>query len=261
MESMGGPGGGGGRWEAELAGVFAGFLGRPLAEFDGDAVHAAFFGGNFVSEVGYLRDDAWVKPAALRGAEPVVWDYEIFDEGGPLLEFDASRSVYEFVGKGLPEVFAADLAAACFEPGLARGADVAPLLDGHGIDLRAPGLRDSWYVCHPRLVSDGTLFDAMRVALRLGRGPDGMLLPPLEDTEPDEEWAGLLAGIDDPALAAHVSHFCADGDLGLMCLGADAVIGSLLTDRGSTVLAHWEEGQDQIELTVVRLGPLLGGRP
>ncbi|MEV4360203.1 hypothetical protein [Nonomuraea sp. NPDC049625] len=60
----------------------------------------------------------------------------------PLLEFDASRSVFE----------------------------------------------SDWTVCYPRLVSDGTLFDAMRVATALGTGPESLL--PLE-AEAAEEWLTL----------------------------------------------------------------------
>ncbi|MEV6040924.1 hypothetical protein AB0L65_58145 [Nonomuraea sp. NPDC052116] len=69
-----------------------------------------------------------MNPAALRGAEPVVWDCPIFDLEEPVPEFDASRSVFEFDKAGLPPEFAADLAAACFAGRLVLGGDLAPLL-------------------------------------------------------------------------------------------------------------------------------------
>ncbi|MGW4471807.1 hypothetical protein ACWENQ_19230 [Nonomuraea sp. NPDC004354] len=138
-----------GPWLEQLTGAFEILLGRPLASFDADAVYATFFGGNLINELGFARDAVWVNPAALRGVEPVVWDCPIFDLDEPLLEFDASRSVFEFDKAGLPPEFEADLAAACFAGRLVLGGDLAPLLARY--DLAASDLRDTWTVCYPRL--------------------------------------------------------------------------------------------------------------
>ncbi|MFI7051282.1 hypothetical protein ACIBLB_04410 [Streptosporangium canum] len=241
-----------GPWLEQLTGAFEILLGRPLASFDADAVYATFFGGNLIDELGFARDAAWVHPAALRGAEPVVWDCPIFDLDEPLLEFDASRSVFEFDKAGLPPEFEADLAAACFAGRLVLGGDLAPLLARY--DLAASDLRDTWTVCHPRLVSDGTLFDAMRVATALGTGPESLL--PLE-AEAAEEWQEALADLTPPELSAHLGFFCTEGEEGLMYLRTERSGGDLLADEGCTLIANWEEGQGQVEFAVVQVGELL----
>ncbi|MEU8383548.1 hypothetical protein [Streptosporangium sp. NPDC048865] len=243
-----------GPWREQLTGAFEILLGRPLASFDPDAVYATFFGGNLISELGFARDAAWVNPAALRGAEPVVWDFPIFDLDEPLPEFDASRSVFEFDKAELPPDFEADLAAVCFAGRLVLGGDLAPLLERY--DLAAPGLRDTWVVCYPRLVSDGTLFDAMRVATALGTGPESLLTL---EAEPAEEWQEALAGLTPPGLSAHLGFFCTDGEEGLMYLGTERSGGDLLAKEGCTLIANWEEGQSQVEFAVVQVGELLAG--
>ncbi len=243
-----------GSWAEQLTGAFEILLGRPLASFDADAVYATFLGGNLINELGFAQDIAWVDPAALRGAEPVVWDCPVFDLEEPLLEFDASRSVFEFDKAGLPPELEADLAAACFAGRLVLGGDLAPLLARY--DLAASDLRDTWTVCHPRLVSDGTLFDAMRVATALGTGPESLV--PFE-VEATEEWQEVLADLTPPELFAHLSFFCAEGEEGLMYLRTERSGGALLADEGCTLIANWEEGQGQVEFAVVQVGELLAG--
>ncbi|MER7209409.1 hypothetical protein [Streptosporangium sp. NPDC000239] len=243
-----------GPWSEQLTGAFEILLGRPLAGFDADAVYATFFGGDLVNELGFTRDSIWMSPAVLRGAEPVVWDCPVFDLEEPLLEFDASRSVFEFDKAGLPPEFETDLAAACFSGRLVLGGDLAPVLARHG--LSASDLRGTWTVCYPRLVSDGTLFDAMRVATALGTGPESLL--PLE-AEAAEEWREALADRTSPELFAHLSFFCTEGEEGLMYLRTERSGGDLLADEGCTLIANWEEGQGQVEFAVVQVGELLGG--
>ena len=245
-----------GRWEERLTGAFEILLGRPLSSYDPDAVYATYFGGNLINEIGFDRDPAWVGQAALSGAEPVVWDYPPYDEGEPPLEFDASRSVFGYGKSGLPAAFEADLAQACFSPGLVRGADLAPLLARHELDLTAPDLADTWGVVHPRIVSDGTLLGALRAATGLGAGPECLL--PFE-VEAAEEWQEALAEVMPPELRTHLSFFCTDGEAGLMYLGDDRSGGGLLTKEGCTLIANWEEGQSQIEFAVVRLSALVAG--
>lgn len=243
-----------GPWLEQLAGAFEILLGRPLTSFDPGAVYATFFGGNLIDELSFARDTAWVNPVALGGTEPVVWDCPIFDLDEPLLEFDASRSVFEFDKAGLPLEFEADLAAACFAGRLVLGGDLVPLLARY--DLAGSDLRDTWTVCYPRMVSDGTLFDAMRVATALGTGPESLL--PFE-AEAAEEWREALAGAMPPELFAHLSFFCTEGDEGLMYLRTERSGGDLLAEEGCTLIANWEEGQSQVEFAVVQLGETLAG--
>ncbi|MEV6158000.1 hypothetical protein AB0L53_47435 [Nonomuraea sp. NPDC052129] len=71
--------------------------------------------------------------------------------------------------------FADDVRAAATLDGvdlLIRGADLAPLLTRHGIDLTAEDLGDFHYsiTATLHLATDGTLLDALRAARR-GRSP------------------------------------------------------------------------------------------
>ncbi|WP_018681440.1 hypothetical protein [Actinokineospora enzanensis] len=238
-------------WRRQLSQAFEIMLGSPLATHSPDADYAAYAGGNVFDEFGYDSDPAWVRPEALRGAEPVVLDCGLFDQGEPPSRFDAALSIFEFGDLDeAPSGFAADLAEVAIAGGLVRGAELAPLLERHGVDLADPVWAGRWYVAYPRLVSDGTLFDAMRAALTLGDGPESVL--PLE-ADANEEWAAALEAVADPGLRAHLSYFCTDGSAGLMHLGANQGSDESLVAQGSSVLATWLEGQSQVEFTVFRL--------
>ncbi|MER6912521.1 hypothetical protein ABT354_12700 [Streptomyces sp. NPDC000594] len=246
-------------WTALLTHAFELLLDRPLTEYDPDAEYAVYLDGNFIHEIDFDRDPAWVAPAALSGAEPVVWDYPPYDLGEPAIRLDASRSVYEITGAGLPPAFAADLAAACFTEGLIRGADLAPLLTRHGIDLNGPDFPGEWAVHLHRMVSDGTLFDAMRVATGLGHGPESLLE---YEGEADEEWTERLAAVPHPGLRAHLAFFCTDGAEGLMFYPGDREDDENFTGFADCEeIARWDEGQNQFEFAVVRLSDTVAGRP
>ncbi|MFJ1706329.1 hypothetical protein [Kitasatospora sp. NPDC088346] len=253
---------GGEDWNRQLADAFAVVLGRPLREFDADAVYAASVGGNLLYETGFRRDAAWVRPGALSGAEPVVWDCCLFDESGRTPVFDASRSLFEFLppdgagtaGTTLPQDFATALDAVRLGPGLVLGADLAPLVAQYGVDLADPSLAGTWTVYFPRLRSDGTLLDALRAALDTGDGPEDLVA---FTPEPDEEWEEALAVVAHAGLRTHLGFFCTDGDEGLMPLGDATASG--LTDLGCEQVAGWEDGYGQFDITVVRLSDHVAG--
>ncbi|MBY6307386.1 hypothetical protein CRV15_31220 (plasmid) [Streptomyces clavuligerus] len=249
-----------GDWNRRLADAFAVLLGRPLREYGPDAVHAASIDGNLLYETGFRQDPAWVRPEALSGAEPVVWDCPVFDEAERVPHFDASGSVFEILAPegeatALPEDFVAALDAVCFGRRLLRGADLVPLLDRYGVDLTDPALAGNWTVFFPRLVSDGTLLDALRAALDLGHGPDDLLSL---TAEPDEEWAERLAAIEHPGLRAHLGHFCTDGEEGLMPVFDDDRAGGLKAEGCEQVIG-WEDGHGQVDIRVVRLSDRVAG--
>ncbi|GJF31512.1 hypothetical protein KNE206_42120 [Kitasatospora sp. NE20-6] len=249
-----------GDWNRQLADAFAVLLGRPLREYDPDAVYAACVGGNLLYETGFRRDALWVSPAALSGAEPVVWDCCLFDESDRTPVFDASGSLFEFLppegaGAALPRDFAAALDAVGSGRRLVLGADLAPLVARYGVDLAAPALAGTWSVYFPRLASDGTLLDALRAALDTGHGPEDLV--PFT-TQPDEEWEEALAAIGHTGLRTHIGYFCTDGDEGLMPLSGDAMAGGP-KGAGCEPVAGWEDGYGQFDLTVVRLGDRAGG--
>ncbi|MEU9338123.1 hypothetical protein AB0D49_34070 [Streptomyces sp. NPDC048290] len=248
-------------WDRQLADAFEVLLGRPLAEFDPEAVYAVRIGGNLIRETGFAGDAAWVRPAALRGAVPVVWDVPLVSDAG-LPAFDASRSVFEVgMPEGRPCPLPADFLAAvrdvCFAPGLLRGVDLAPLAERFGVDLADPALAGSWAVFVPLLVSDGTLLDALRTTLATGRAPEDLL--PFT-TEPDEEWEEALEAVAHPGLRAHLGHFCTDGEEGLMPLHEDIAWAGGLEEYGCAAVTGWEDGFGQVDFTVVRLsGRVAGG--
>ncbi|WP_445402399.1 hypothetical protein ACSMX9_12520 [Streptomyces sp. LE64] len=251
-----------GDWSRQLSDAFAVLLGRPLEEYDPDAVYAASVNGNLMYETGFARDPAWVRPAALRGGQPVVWDCPLFDESDRFPTFDAGGSVFDFSTSGegttaLPRDFADAVDTVCFGRGLVRGADLAPLTERYGVDLADPALAGAWTVFFPRLVSDGTLLDALRAALDTGHAPEQLL--PFE-VEPDEEWQEELAAIDHPRLRAHLGYFCTDGEEGLMPLLDDATTGGL-QDEGCRPVVGWEDGHGQIDIRVVRLSDRVAGPP
>ncbi|MGX4735893.1 hypothetical protein [Kitasatospora griseola] len=244
-------------WDRQLADAFAVMLGRPLHEYDPDAVYAAGVGGNLIHEVEFDRDAAWVRPQALSGAEPVRWDCSLFDDSERTPMFDAARSIFAIPADrdspALPEPFASAVAAACFAEGLIRGADLAPLVVEHGVDLADH--QGSWAVFFARLRSDGTLLDAFRAALDTGRSPEDLV--PFEAT-PADDWEEDLAAVEHPGLRAHLAYFLTDGEEGLMPMVEDAPAWGL-DDFGCEPVIGWEDGFGQLDLAVVRLSPLAAG--
>lgn len=249
-----------GSWDARLADAFAVLLGRSLEEYDPGAVYAASVDGNLMDETAFLRDAAWVRPTALSGVEPVVWECVLSDgESERPWVYDASASVFEFWPErrtALPQDFTAALDTVCFARGLLRGADLATLVERYGVDLTNPALADTWSVAFPRLASDGTLLDALRAALATGNGPGDLLAL---TAEVDEEWEKDLAAIEPPALRAHLGYFCSDGDEGLMPLSETELTAGVLDDEGCVAVAAWEDGHGQLDIRIVRLSAHVAG--
>ncbi|GAA1984831.1 hypothetical protein [Catenulispora subtropica] len=252
-------------WRQVLADGFGAFLGRPLDKDDPDAVYGAYFwAGNFLKETGFATDAAWVDPEALAG-RLMVEDANVvmYDEGEAPLRFDASGSVFVFDGAAvLPAEFAAGLSAAAFsssEPGegLVLGRELGALLARHPVDLTDEALAGSWYVLYPRIASDGSLLDAMRAATGAGDGP-GTLIP--FDGEPDEEWEEDLSRVAHPGLRAHLGFGCQEaGEASLYYVGADTLTFWGLEKEGCSVIAAWDEAQNQVEVAVFRLAGALAG--
>ncbi|MEV4562052.1 hypothetical protein AB0K51_34470 [Kitasatospora sp. NPDC049285] len=248
-----------GAWDRQLAEAFAVLLGRPL-EQDG-AVYAACVGSNLIDETGFRRDAAWVRPGALRGVEPVRWDCYLSDATERTPVFDASGSVFEFWESAerraaFPVEFVTALDGACFSPGLIRGAELAPLVERFGVDLAEPAFDGAWTVFFARLRSDGSLFDAFRVALDTGTGPGDLVS---FEVEAEEEWEEQLSAIGHEGLRAHLGFFCTDGDEGMMPMLEDASAGGL-ESAGCEPVIGWEDGFGQIEVSIVRLSDRVAGR-
>ncbi|MEU3492960.1 hypothetical protein ABZ747_05600 [Kitasatospora cineracea] len=250
-------------WDRQLADGFAVLLGRPLEAFDAGAVYAAEVDGNLLAETGFRQEPAWVRPAALRGEEsvPGLW---VYDAGRELPRFDAARSLFDFPAgapgrDALPPAFLAAVGAACFRPSLIRGADLAPLVEEHGVDLADPACRGAWSVYFARLVSDGTLFGALVAALQTGRGPAELLEFEFEpEEEVEESWREGLAGVAHPELRHHLGFFCTEGESGLMPVDCGST-GHRLDGDGCAGVMGWEDGYGQLEVNVVRLSEQVAG--
>ncbi|GLW69685.1 hypothetical protein Kpho02_19840 [Kitasatospora phosalacinea] len=246
-----------------MAEAFGVLLGRPLDGEDAGAVYAAGIDGNLMDEIGFRTDPGWVRPAALRGEEPVP-GFWVYDAAREEPRFDASRSLFDFAADGpgreaLPPAFAAAVEAACFRPSLVRGADLAPLVEEHGVDLGDPAFKGAWSVRFARLVSDGTLFGAFAAALQTGRTPEELLE---FEFDPEEEvagsWAEELAAVGHPALRHHVAFFCTGGDSGLVPVDPGSR-GHALAGDGCARVIGWEDGYGQIEVDVLRLSEQVAG--
>jgi hypothetical protein len=268
-----------GMWEQRLASAFEILLGRPLSSYAAEAVYAVYFDGNWFGEGEFDRAAAWVSPVALSGREAVAFDdLQLYYQGEVPLRFDASESWFEITNADgrparaaedladLPKGAAEDLIAAIL-PGsrftLVRGRDLAAVVDRHRIDLAAV----DWRVAYPKIVSDGSLVDAMRAATGIGHGPENLVASTGQDAaqaEPEECWAAALAAVTPTELRDHLLLGCQERatGVGLTFLGASSASGAdpLLPDDDCALLACWDEDENQREVNVVRLSDAVAGR-
>lgn len=251
-------------WRQVLFDGFGEFLGRPLDKFDSDAQYGVYFwAGNFLKEIDFADDARWVDPEVLAGRILFIEDGHVvlYDEGEPSLRFDAAGSIFVIEDESaLPSEFVADLAAVSFpstEAGerLVLGRDLGVLLTKHSVDLTDDGLAGAWYVLYPRIASDGTLVDALRVATGIGEEPDSVIE---FDGEPAEEWEADVARVTHPGLRAHLGFVCQEpGYAALSYMGADRLSFWGMEGEGCTVIAAWDETQNQVEVGVFQLAGAL----
>jgi hypothetical protein len=240
-------------WEDLLTAAFEILLDRPLTSYDPHAIYAAFFGGNFMDEMHYNRDPTWLDRDALEGGKAItISDLSLYYLNEPPLQFDASGSIFELDLDTLPDAAASRLATACFSGrgyGLITGRSLSAVLKDFPPDV----LGDGWSVAYPRIASDGTLWDAMRVATGLGRTA-ASLIPFNQDA--CEHWRMRLATISHPGLRAHLAIGCAEpwDAEGLVYYGADSSGKALQEKEWCVLIANWEEGQSQREVAVAQLG-------
>ncbi|RMI42417.1 hypothetical protein EBO15_19445 [Actinomadura harenae] len=207
-------------------------LGRPMDGFDPDAEYALYYVNSAV-------DDLWVW-GTLDDADSLRRTWGPGDDGDrPTLlqiclaldwSLDLGRSVFEFdftEESALSRAFGArpdsnQVAEACRT---VTGDELAVVLTRHGLapDDIVSGIEDDAFTVRVsfRVVTDGTLRDALLTAIRGKQGPDGLrpgpdeaailvLLPSLFDgaREPSPEAATerdrLLAPVGDPRLRAHI---------------------------------------------------------
>ena len=251
-------------WRQLLTDGFGAFLNRPLDDdADPDAEYGAYYwAGNFLQDVGFASDARWVDPEVLAGRVLVEDDNIVmYDVGEAPLRFDAAASIFVIENDAaMPYSFATELSAAAFpstEPGehLVLGRDLGALAERHKVDLTDSALEGAFYVLYPRIASDGTLVDALRVATAIGEQPDSLIE---FDGEPAEEWAAQLARVEHPDLRAHLSFCCQEpGAVSLHYVAEDELTFWGLTGEGCPIIAAWDETQNQVEVAVVRLAGAL----
>ncbi|MEY9857023.1 hypothetical protein ABH935_002631 [Catenulispora sp. GAS73] len=251
-------------WQQVLSDGFGAFLGRPLDEHGPEAVYGAYYwAGNFLADVGFADDAAWVDPEALAGRLTVTnEDIVMYDEGEVAPCFDAATSIFVFEDESaLPAAFAADLSAAAFpssEPDsrLILGRDLGALLARHDeVDLTDEVAAGTWHVLYPRIASDGTLRDALRAATSIGDGPDSLIE---FHGKPEERWQAALSRVAHPGLRAHLSFACQEiGAASLHYVGEDDLTFWGLTGEGCSVVAAWDETENQVEVAVFQLAGAL----
>ncbi|MEY9928313.1 hypothetical protein ABH926_002952 [Catenulispora sp. GP43] len=253
-------------WRQVLTEGFSAFLDRPLSEYDPDASYGAYYwAGNFLTEIGFAGDARWVDPEALAG-RLLIEDENIvmYDVGEVPPRFDAGASVFVFEDESaLPAEFATELSTAAFpssKPGerLVLGRELGTLLARHSVDLADEAFAGAWSVLYPRIASDGTLVDALRVAAAVGvdDGPDSLID---FDGEPDEHWEASLSGVAHPGLRAHLSFGCQDaGEASLRRVADDELSFWGLAGEGCSMVVAWDETENQVEVAVFRLAGALG---
>ncbi|MFF8513535.1 hypothetical protein ACF064_36420 [Streptomyces sp. NPDC015492] len=219
-------------WEQDLTASFSVLLGRPVDSFDPEAGYALYYINSAV-------DDQWVW-GTLDDADSLRRTCGPGDDGDrPALlqiclaldwSLDLARSVFEFDFTGesaFSRAFGARpdsnlVAEACRT---VAGDELATVLTEHGLGLAdiVSGLQDGTFTVGVsfRVVTDGTLRDALLTAIRGKGGPDRLrpgpdeaatlaLAPGLFDSErelPPEAAAErdrLLAPVGDPRLRAHI---------------------------------------------------------
>ncbi|MEV7597286.1 hypothetical protein AB0O91_07845 [Kitasatospora sp. NPDC089797] len=219
-------------WEQDLTAAFSVLLGRPVDSFDPEAAYTLYYLNTAVDEdwVWGTLDDSdslrrtWApggdsdRPAVLRICLALDWS------------LDLARSVFAFdftQESALSRAFGARpdsnlVAEACRT---VTGDELAAVLTEHGLGLPdiASGVEDGAFTVQVsfRVVTDGTLRDALLTAIRGKQGPDGLrpgpdeaatlgLPPDLFDSarelspEAAAERDRMLAPVGDPRLRAHL---------------------------------------------------------
>ncbi|MFD8478239.1 hypothetical protein [Kitasatospora sp. NPDC059673] len=271
-----------GGWDATLAEAFATLLGEGAA-----AGPAARYGAYYASETldEFLFPNSWATPDALSAARPShlpdpdgphpfsPWNWQ-FDLGASLFRFDpdllaAAGAWGEDGHKGprpFDEDFVADLRAVAAvdetDGAVLRGAELAPLLRRHGIDLtgEASGKLNHWLTVVLRVATGGTLHEAMRAATFTERGPAHLMTrrEARTDRPAAEPWETRLGAVAHPGLRDHLRLLCrSEADArseGGFCSGSGHWPWSEVLDAaGCSLVMGWGFGESQAGVAVVRL--------
>lgn len=245
------------QWDTELAGAFEILLGRPLNSFDPAATYAVYHEDDLLScdfmESGGIFSDysklgSVIPPDSSSAREyPLHWNRWSLDLG---------KSYFAVDDIDLDPAVEAELRAASHGGDVFHvvGADLADILSRHEISFdMPPGV-------HVRAVTDGTLFDAMRVATWT-MDPDELLeFGSMDDdyeVEVDDAWAAALGRIANPALRDHLRMLCLDAQSaraqGAFHSGPDQGVFSGIAELpGKSYVTGWQFGEGQAATGIIQ---------
>ena len=245
-------------WPAALRAAFEILLRRPLDAYDPEATYALYHWDDILNdeffEAGHTMEELHA-PESRHGS-PVA------DTGEPELDpdrwaFDLGRSVFEVDDWELP------VREQLHRVRLPAKGSVAVLGGEFGRvlvqrDVSFAEVSDELTTVLLRVVTDGSLFDAMRAATWTMSAPEG-LVPFREGAEVDERWRTALDPIEPPALRQHMRMLCltahwarSDGAhyIGRRC---PDMLDTLAKLPGHAVVAGWEFGEGQAASAIVQM--------
>ncbi len=244
-------------WELQLEHAFDVLLKKPVSKFDPDKQYLLYFWADqevFEEEVSL---DELEKPSLFEGAGK-------YDSGEKQLfvtryKSDLNQSVFEFSPEDFDEDLPASLADICKKSEYSytvAGNRLAAHVREKGLDLEEIcGYARIWR----RVVTDGSLFNAMQTATYTMGGEDSMLTADLiEDpdlVEVKEEWKQLLQEVENEKLQYHLLLLCqthqASRCVGFEYRGKDDNL-ELRNDEAE-VLAVWRAGEGQLETVLLEM--------
>ncbi|SBT45731.1 hypothetical protein [Micromonospora auratinigra] len=188
------------------------------------------------------------------GTSGIGWDRWAFDLGRSIFPVDDAGEIAALAGRP-----AADLLAAARPSGgraVLPGAELARVLRRHGVPPEALAEDGVVLPIHVRVVTDGSLLDALRAAT--GTMDRAGLESVDPDAEVDPRWRAALDGIADAELRSHLSALFLDDESaraygGEYC-GAHWPSGSEpIRSAAARVVAAWEFGEGQAWSAIVEL--------
>ncbi|MCI4066334.1 hypothetical protein MRQ36_28790 [Micromonospora sp. R77] len=250
-------------WEQLLTRELQRFLPEPIGDHPGggryalyhwdDMLASEFFAGGDLDRLAALAEPQSCVVAAS-GTSGTGWDRWAFDLGRSIFAVDGAETIEALAGRP-----AADLLAAAHRSAgraVVHGVELARVLRRHGIALEDLAEDGVTMPIHVRVVTDGSLLDALRAAT--GTMDQDGLEPVDPDAEVDPRWQAALNGIADAELRSHLSALFLEEDSaraygGEYC-GAHWPSGSgPIRFAAARVVAGWEFGEGQAWSAVVEL--------
>jgi hypothetical protein len=230
----------------QLSDAFALLLGRPLAEFDSTATYALFHWDDELSDTYFEEVEPLVEVAPAPAAAADTGETDLSPERW---RFDHGRSVF------LVEDWEHPITDHLSGPAV-TGVELDRAATAAGVDLSE--LEDEYVTVLHRVVTDGSLYDAMLAATWTMSAPDG-LVRPSRRAEVEPSWREAFEPITDAALREHLWAQCLTPQWarseGAWFARRDCgeELRALVEVYGYQVLAAWHFGEAQAASAVVRL--------